>query len=62
MIDLQIQEYCQDCFEFEPEVDKTISYDGYGEEKCNNNVYCVNRDKCERMISYLQKKSGAINI
>lgn len=55
MIDLQVAEYCQECTEFVPSVEKIPLYNGYN-EKCSTHICCMHSDKCRRIVEYLQKE------
>lgn len=53
MIKLNVMDYCHNCPDFEPDVDKSYYIDG-----CPITlVRCEDRCRCEAMIEYLQKQS-----
>ena len=61
MIKLNVEEYCYDCPEFEPEVIKPQPiYDTMGDYKGmlgSMHVVCEHRNTCRRFMEYLQKRS-----
>ena len=56
MINLNVQLYCDNCEAFEPEVEKTVHEDFYGNSKCHTEITCKNKSKCENIMQYLQKE------
>lgn len=57
MIRLEVEDYCQNCIEFDPE--KEVIAKQYMESKDEEYltfVTCKNADKCRRLIKYLKKK------
>lgn len=59
MIELTIEKYCQDCLYFEPSsTGPTICEDMAGRDYIfgNTKVYCVHRNKCEKIYDYLKKQ------
>lgn len=51
-----LQDFCAYCPDFEPEVEK-INCTSFGEEtKSINNIRCVNRKKCSRIVENLEKR------
>lgn len=58
MIELEIKEYCNDCLEFEPEVERPtrVCYSN-GEAKLGPTIVrCANHRRCEAMRRYLVKQ------
>lgn len=57
MISLKVEDYCQDCIEFEPE--KKVIAKQYMESKDEEYLTfatCKNADKCRRIVKRLKKK------
>lgn len=40
MIKLEVEEYCDDCPEFDAHIEKAVLFDGYSKEYCNTNITC----------------------
>lgn len=59
MIELQVKDYCQNCPDFEPTVDKKLSYADDEVIYSLMTVCCKNASRCERM---LQDAKECINI
>ena len=38
MIKLEVEEYCDDCPEFDAHIEKAVLFDGYSKEYCNTNI------------------------
>ena len=61
MIKIKVEEYCNDCPEFEPEAIKPQPiYDSIGNYVGMLGpmvVVCAHRNKCRRFMEYLQKRS-----
>lgn len=49
MIKLEVEEYCDDCPEFDAHIEKAVLFDGYSKEYCNTNITCEHKDKCKRL-------------
>lgn len=63
MISLYVKNYCHNCPEFEPDVEKdTIYSENYLMEKRTTHtqtyIYCKHKDRCESMIKFLKKEEG----
>lgn len=61
MIKLQIEDYCQNCSEFEPHVEKVdiSSSDLYSYEKVertDTTITCTHRQRCDCIEEYIQKQ------
>lgn len=61
MINLLIDEYCENCPDFEPEVDKTELYNdmgdvihGMGDAIHNTEISCAHRERCRSIKDYLE--------
>ena len=52
MINIDVESYCQDCYNFEPDVNKVLSDGG----KCMTNISCVHAVQCRRFVYYLENK------
>lgn len=51
-----LQDFCAYCTDFEPEVEK-INCTSFGEAtRYMNNIRCVNRKKCSRIVENLEKR------
>lgn len=58
MIRLIVEEYCQECADFEPETEKTNYYAGEFKIKCNTDVYCKHKDRCATVAKWMKEKEG----
>lgn len=62
MIKLEVEKYCEDCPEFESEVDKDIvelynsSLRDYI-ETAETRIYCRHRKRCDNMVNFLKLKN-----
>lgn len=59
MIRLEVEEYCQDCLDFLPDVKKPTRYeDFYGEDTVIGDTYvrCSNRKRCDAIKRFLEKR------
>lgn len=65
MITLEVEEYCQNCPDFEADVKKTHAFaigKGMREETANETVVrCEHSVKCYTMMNYLRKYYGQRN-
>lgn len=66
MITVDVKDYCQDCMDFCPDVEKPTKYFSEGDEYVMGNtiVRCQYRKRCEAIKRYLErreKKNEAIN-
>lgn len=53
---LLLQEFCSYCPDFSPEVEK-IDVTSFGEAtRYVNNIRCVNRNKCSRIVENLENR------
>lgn len=55
MIRLAVWEYCHDCPEFEPDVDKLEVQKGYYMTR-RTNVYCKHQERCLGIVNYLREE------
>lgn len=60
MILLNVRPYCENCEDFEPEIERTVIEDFFGNTECSTVVKCENMNKCESIMKYL-KSSGVEN-
>lgn len=56
MIELYVVDYCQDCREFEPEVEKTDISSWGGPVKHDTLILCKHRYRCNDMVDYLESR------
>ena len=62
MIYLNVNDYCQDCPEFEAHVEKDIlKYEDFTSDKAhlvgvNTNISCEHRDRCEEIRKFIEKE------
>ena len=61
MIRLYVQNYCHDCPEFDPDVEKDTIYSenylmGKRTTHTQTDIYCKHKDRCESMIKFLKEK------
>lgn len=58
MIVLKVENYCQKCRDFTPEVIKIFNE----REAIIQNVYCVNRDRCTNIYEFLKEEARKDNL
>ena len=62
MIRLEVEKYCQNCPEFEPDVVKfQLGFDNDPTTTNDTRIMCEHREHCERIFSYFEdryKKEG----
>ena len=51
MITLNIEDYCQNCPEFEAEMERLYA----GNDICQTNLFCAHREKCRRIQEYVSR-------
>lgn len=56
MIKLQTKGYCQNCSEFEPDVEAISVEDLYGGYTVNQYVMCKHRCRCESIADFIRKE------
>ena len=54
MIGLEVEDYCQNCPEFNVEVEALSYADGFGEEIFHHTVRCKHAKRCEHIKEYLE--------
>lgn len=58
MIKLDLEPYCQECLQFEPEVEKPVVY--YGDQEVyyggDTIIRCESRYICKRIKNYLEER------
>lgn len=58
MIELQVKDYCQNCPDFEPTVDKELSYADNKVVYSLMTVCCKNASRCERIYKHIKKENN----
>lgn len=63
MISLHIKDYCHNCPEFDPDVEKDTIYSenylmGKRTTHTQTDIYCKHRDRCASMVEFLEEKRG----
>lgn len=61
MIKLEVEEYCDDCPEFDAHVEKEVLFAGYSKKYCNTNITCEHKDKCKRLKDMIEKEAKKRN-
>lgn len=56
MIRLCVEDYCQDCPEFEPETSTVEVYDFISDEHLDTIVHCEHQKRCDSFMRYLKYK------
>lgn len=61
MINLDVKEYCSNCSEFEPYVDRNImEYEDFKSleirKEVNTIVSCVHKDRCKAITKFLERR------
>ena len=54
MIDLQVEDYCQNCPDFKVELETLSHINGFGEEIFYHTVRCKHAMRCECIKEYLE--------
>lgn len=58
MIKIEIAYFCQDCPEFEANVEKNVtevvSFGFTSQTKCNHIIRCTHQQKCEAIMNHLK--------
>lgn len=57
MIEVVVQEYCQNCMEFEPRADISALYADNTPETVHIAVKCVHAHKCELIKRHLEERT-----
>lgn len=55
MIRLDVEDYCQDCDDFEPVAERTNYYAGEVLKKCDTIVRCKHAGRCASIAEYLKE-------
>lgn len=53
MIKVYVEDYCQDCKEFEPEVDTYFGM-SCGYEFCNHTIRCKHKQRCSEICFHIE--------
>lgn len=56
---LILQDFCDYCHHFEPEVEQIDCMSFEDAPKCINNIRCINRQKCARIAENLKNNINA---
>nr|DAU60910.1 MAG TPA: hypothetical protein [Caudoviricetes sp.] len=56
MIELKVEDYCQNCSEFKPDVNKEFSYADDEVIYSLMTVFCENASKCKRIYECIKKE------
>lgn len=54
MIKLCVEDYCQDCTEFEPDVQKVTLFGGK-RDIADTTIFCEHRERCEHIKEFLSE-------
>lgn len=58
MIKLEVEEYCDNCPEFDAHVEKYALFPDFSKKKYfNTNITCEHKDKCERLKDMIEKET-----
>lgn len=57
MIELDVNEFCENCNNFKPHVKKMDTYDGNGEYMCTSIITCKHEHRCMGMMRYLSQQT-----
>lgn len=61
MINLRVEDYCQDCPDFNPVAETIKFFAGIEMTKCETDVHCKYRDRCAAVAKWMKKKEGEEN-
>lgn len=56
MIHLDVQEYCHQCTQFEPEKETTYLFSDGIKIASDNKIYCKHFSKCEIIAAHIKRK------
>lgn len=61
MIKIEVADYCNDCMDFDPDVERPQKVYSFNEEIIISDtvVRCANRNRCRNIARYLKKKTEA---
>lgn len=59
MIKIEVADYCNDCMDFDPDVERPQKVYSFNEELIISDtvVRCANRNRCRNIARYLKKKT-----
>lgn len=61
MINLHVEDYCQDCPDFKPVAEKIKFFTDIEVTKCETDVYCKYWYRCAAVAKWMKKKEGEEN-
>lgn len=62
MIKLDVEDYCQECLDFDPEKESVCLYSGDKICQCITTVRCKHRNRCKNIMQwFVKKKEGETN-
>lgn len=58
MIKIEVADYCNECMDFDPDVERPQKLYNFGEEITISDtvIRCINRNRCRNIARYLKKK------
>lgn len=56
-IELQVEDYCQKCPDFEPDVTKLLAT-GLGKEPITTTITCKRKRRCAGLVRYLKEQKA----
>lgn len=61
MIKIEVADYCNECMDFDPDVERPQKVYTLGEELIVSDtiIRCTNRNRCKNIARYLKKKTEA---
>ena len=57
MIKLEIDEYCDNCPEFDAHVEKDVIFAGYSKKYFKTHITCEHKDKCQCLKDMIEKET-----
>lgn len=59
MIKIEVADYCNECMDFDPDVEMPQKLYNFGEEITISDtvIRCANRNRCRNIARYLKKKT-----
>lgn len=57
MIKLEIEEYCDNCPEFDAHVEKDVIFAGYSKKYFKTHITCEHKDKCQCLKDMIEKEA-----
>lgn len=61
MIKLYVDDWCDNCTEFEADVEKTVAEESYGKSVNMTIIRCKHRKKCESIKNYIEDQNENLN-